>query len=97
MVRTGPEDPGTVTEFKTLKRPSPNAVSKRLEDAVDQNLPHGNGHVVIDGRAAGLTETAARAGQADYVRRRQKDGKPLADQVTIILADGRGISWRADD
>ena len=91
-----PQDPGTTMEFKTPTRPTPGAVSGLLQEAAHKIHPHGNGHVVLDGRPTGLTEEAARSGYTHYVRQRTEKGKPLAQVVTIILGSGNAITWRAD-
>jgi hypothetical protein len=97
MVRTTPDDWGTVTEFKTLDGPTSRAVKDNIRAGIRQVLPHGNGHVVVDGRPLALTEANARQGYARLVGERKSHGRPMAQQVTIILGDGRGLSWRNDD
>jgi hypothetical protein len=96
MVRTDPGDAGTVTEYKTLKEGSSAAVKANIRSGLHQLLPHGNGHVVIDGRPVGLTETEARRGWARFVGERRRHGGSLPRRVTIILGDSRGVTWRND-
>lgn len=96
MVRTSPGDPGTVTEFKTLISDASRAVKDNMRTATRQLVPHGNGEVVIDGRSVALTEAAAREGHARFVGERRKHDRPLPLRVTVILGDGRELTWRAD-
>lgn len=88
MVRSGPDDPGTVTEFKTLGSGSSNAVKKNLLDAGDQLVQHGGGTVVIDGRVSALTIDEARRGYARAVGQVGVHGGSIPDRVRIILGDG---------
>ncbi|GLY97370.1 hypothetical protein [Actinoplanes sp. NBRC 103695] len=91
MVRTGPGDMGTVTEFKTLESSSSGAVSQRITDAGKQVAYVGGGDMVIDGRGVGLTEETARTG---YERARGKQvahGSALPDRIRVILGDGSMI------
>ena len=96
MARSGPADDGTVTEFKTLNEPTSTAIKDNIRLGTGQVLPHGNGHVVVDGRAAGLTEAVARRGYARLAGERAAHGKPMPAEVTIILGDGRGLTWSSD-
>ena len=96
MLRSGPTDPGVVTEFKTLDKPGSRQVKDNLRKGTRQVLQHGNGHVVIDGRAVGLTEADTRSGYARFVGERRKHGRPLPRQVTVILHGGATLSWSND-
>jgi hypothetical protein len=64
IVRSGPEDPGRITEFKTLGAPTSTSVRGNIMDAASQVRFHGGGDLVLDGRAAGLTEAEALRGYA---------------------------------
>ncbi|MEV6634046.1 WXG100 family type VII secretion target [Actinoplanes sp. NPDC051470] len=91
MVRTGPGDGGTVTEFKTMESASSGAVSHRITDAGKQVAFAGGGDVVIDGRAVGLTEETARLGHARALGRQSAHGIAMPDRVRVILGDGTMI------
>lgn len=88
MVRTGPSDPGTVTEFKTLGSDNSAAVKENILRAGDQLAQHGGGDVVIDGRGVALTEENARRGFARAVGQARTHGSDLPDRVRMILGDG---------
>jgi hypothetical protein len=96
MVRRNRDDEGTVTEFKTLDGATSRAVKDNIRAGIRQVLPHGNGHVVIEGRPFGLTEADARQGHSRLVGERQNHGRPMPRQVTIILRDGSALTWRHD-
>ena len=96
MVRRTAEDRGTVTEFKTLEENSHSAVQANLKRGTRQIVPHDNGDVVVDGRPVGLDEENARRGYARFVGERASRSRPLPQKVTIILGDGRGLTWRTD-
>jgi hypothetical protein len=96
MVRTGPEDAGTVAEFKTLEKLNTGAFKQNARTSVNQVLPHGNGHVVIDGRPVGLTHELAQRGYARFLGERRKHGGRMPRRLTAILSDGTGIVWEHD-
>jgi hypothetical protein len=96
MLRTGPEDAGTITEFKTLDRPNSGAFKQNARRSLNQVLPHGNGHVVLDGCSVGLTQELAQRGYARFAGERRKHGGGMPRKLTVILADGRGIVWEHD-
>lgn len=87
MVRTGPADPGTITEFKTPKAANSTAVRRNILEAGRQVTPHGGGQAVIDGRPVGLTEADARRGYARAVGQARATGQPLPHTVRFLLAD----------
>jgi hypothetical protein len=90
MVRTGPSDPGAVTEFKSLDPQGTNrssAVRRNILDASGQA-----GAVVIDGRQVALSEADARRGYARAAGQASKHGQTLAGTVRIILGDNTIIS-----
>lgn len=89
MVRTSATDPGTIVEFKTLESGSSTAVRRNLLDAAKQTT---DGVVVIDGRAAGLTEDAARQGWARAQGQATQYGQTMPSKATIILADGSSVT-----
>ena len=96
MVRTDPDDHGTLTEFKTLDEASTTSIKQNARSAIRQVLPFGNGDVVLDGRAVGLSEADARVGHARLVGERRQHGRPMPRTFTIILGDSRELTWRAD-
>lgn len=82
MVRKSPDDPGTITELKSLDSPSNNALKRNINDAGSQN---DGGEAVIDGRGVGTTiEDATRA----YKRALGQPGGKVPGKVHIILGDG---------
>jgi hypothetical protein len=91
MVRKSPDDPGSVTEFKTLNKPSNNALKRDINDASRQ--AGADGEVVIDGRPAGTT-----VGEAERAYRRAlgQPGKIVANRVHIILGDGNIITFEKE-
>lgn len=92
MVRTGPADPGTITEFKTLTEANSTAVRRNILEAGRQVTPHGGGQVVIDGRSVELTEADARRGYARAVGQARATGQSLPNTVRFLLADSAVIS-----
>jgi len=92
VVRRTPDDPGTITELKTLDSGSSSAVKDNIIDAGRQVEPHGGGDAVIDGRAAGLTEEEARRGFGRAVGQARVHGQTMPDRVHIILGDGRMLT-----
>jgi hypothetical protein len=77
---------GQAWELQTLNSGSVTAVSNALREG----LPQGQGRVIVDGRAAGLTyETAAQA-----IAERQRFGTLTgAVDIRILLGDGREYRW----
>ncbi|GAA5186621.1 hypothetical protein GCM10023322_33270 [Rugosimonospora acidiphila] len=91
MVRTGPDDPGTITEFKTLAgKDGSNSVRRNILDAGGQ-VPDGGG-VVLDGRATNVDEADAIRGHARALGQAAQTGQKLPTIVRIILGDGRIIT-----
>jgi hypothetical protein len=90
MIRTGPTDPGTVTEFKTLESGLSGAVKQCIMRAGNQ-VKHTGGDVVIDGRGVGLADAEARRGYARAVGQARAHGTVLPDTVRMILGDGTMI------
>jgi hypothetical protein len=88
MVRTSPEDPGTVTEFKTLESASSNAVRQNILDAAKQVDQYGGGDAILDGRGVKLTDEDARRGYARAVGQARQMNLPMPDRVMIIIGDG---------
>jgi hypothetical protein len=88
LVRTGPNDPGRITEFKTLESPSSSAVKNNIVDAGHQSKEAS----VIDGRNVGLTEENARRGYARAVGQARAHGQTIPESVRIILGDNRIIT-----
>ena len=94
MLRLSPDDPGTVTEFKTLEpnkhgEPAQPSAKVRddIRDANGQVRPHGGGYAVIDGRGVDLTEADARRGYARAVGNAQHHGIGLPEKVLIVLGN----------
>jgi hypothetical protein len=92
VVRRSPDDPGTITEFKTLDSGSSTAVKDDIIQAGRQVGPHGGGDAVIDGRAVGLTEEEARRGFGRAVGQARVHGQTMPEKVHIILGDGRMLT-----
>jgi hypothetical protein len=89
MVRAAPDDPGTVTEFKTLESADSGAVRANILRAGKQVDYHGGGDLAIDGREVGLTEEDARRGYARAVGQSKAQGNALPVTVRVIIGDGR--------
>ncbi|MGA4685038.1 hypothetical protein [Micromonospora sp. AB353] len=92
MVRSGPDDPGVVTEFKTLDRSSSEAVRRNIMAAGKQVDQTGGGNAVIDGRPVNLSEEEARRGFARALGQHRQHGSAMPGQVRIILGDNRIIT-----
>jgi uncharacterized membrane protein YphA (DoxX/SURF4 family) len=92
LVREGPDDPGVISELKTLHSPSSSAVQRNILDAggqLDQYKDrYGPGRAVIDGRAAGLTADDADRGFRRAVGQARDHGQPMPPSIRIILGDG---------
>jgi len=87
MVRKAPDDPGSITEFKTMSKPTNNALKREINDASDQ--VGADGDVVIDGRRVGTTLSDA---ERAYKRAIGQPGGIVAKRVHVILGDGRLIT-----
>ncbi|MEU4242405.1 WXG100 family type VII secretion target [Actinoplanes sp. NPDC026619] len=96
MVRKGPDDPGTVTEFKSMLKqtedPS-NALKDDILEAADQVDQKGGGGVVVDGRPIGLTDEQAQAAYDRILgREAQAEAKgghlSVPESIRVILGDG---------
>jgi hypothetical protein len=94
MVRYGPDDPGRITELKTLESPTQNAVQANIREA-RHSLRRDGGDAVIDGQTAGLTRDTADAGY-DEANRKASAVKPMPGQVRFILNDGSQYTRSAD-
>ncbi len=84
MVRVGPSDPGTITEFKTLDRGTNAAVKRDILGAGRQVDAYGGGDAVIDGRNVALTADEAVRGY----RRAAGTGRSMPTRVSVVLGDG---------
>ncbi|MQA24852.1 MAG: hypothetical protein GEU94_05140 [Micromonosporaceae bacterium] len=91
IVRYGPDDPGRITEFKTLTKTTTTAVKNDIIRAGGQLAPYGGGDVVIDGRNVGLTEDVARRGYVRAAGQARQHGQPMPQRARIILGDSRTI------
>jgi hypothetical protein len=89
MIRKGPDDPGTITEFKTLNSGSANAVKRNINDASSKQAANG-GEVVVDGRNVGLTQADADRGYAKAVG---QPGGSVSDVVHVVLGDGTVVTY----
>ncbi|GAA4766723.1 WXG100 family type VII secretion target [Actinomycetospora chibensis] len=87
LVRRGPHDGGTYTEVKEVSNTS-NSVSRRMREALDQLDGVGGGQVVLDGRAKDLTADVAKEGWDRALRHLERSGRPIPDDVRIVLGDG---------
>ena len=92
LVREGPDDPGVISELKSLRSPSSSAVQRNILDAgaqLDQYKDRfGPGRAVIDGRAVALTAEDADRGFRRAVGQAREHGQPLPPSIRIILGDG---------
>ena len=92
LVREGPDDPGVISELKTLNSSRSSAVQRNILDAgaqLDQYKDrYGPGRAVIDGRAAGLTADDADRGFRRAVGQARTHGQPMPPSIRIILGDG---------
>jgi len=88
MVRTGPDDAGTVTEFKHLDEPGTATLRRAIVNAGRQVAPYGGGDAVIDARDVELTAVDARRGYARAVGQAKAHGQTMPNRVVIMLADG---------
>ena len=88
MVRTSADDPGRITEFKTLESASSSSVRRNILEAGQQVGYHGGGDAVIDGRDVDLTEDAARRGYNRAAGQAREHGQPMPERVSFILGDG---------
>jgi hypothetical protein len=91
IMRTGKNDPGTYTEFKSPTANSTKAVKKALTDAEKQLRDYGGGLVVVDGRAVQLSRDVAEAGLGRAAGLVRSDGRALPSEIRIILGDGTEI------
>ncbi|WP_250290307.1 hypothetical protein [Frankia sp. CiP1_Cm_nod1] len=105
IVRSDPDDPGLVTELKTLESSSKNAIRRNILKAGKQTS--GDGGAVIDGRQVGLRAEDAYEGikkawgqaaggpAADALG--DAAGQPFPAQVRIFLGDGSSMMARKVD
>lgn len=91
IVRYDAEDPGHLTEFKTLYEASTTAVKNDIIKAGKQLAQYGGGDVVIDGRNVALTEEAARHGHARAVGQARRHGQALPQRVLVLVGNTRII------
>ncbi|NGO47289.1 hypothetical protein [Streptomyces ureilyticus] len=87
MVRRDSADEGTVTDFKCLRRNSPNAVKRNVIEGGEQVDYYGGGDVVIDGRDVGLDAATARRGYVKAVGQARQHGQSMPDNSYFILGD----------
>jgi hypothetical protein len=93
MVRSGPDDPGSVTEFKTLKAASSGAVRRNILEAGEQT----SDLAVLDGRSVGLTEEDARRGYARAVGQARMHGQDVPKTVRVVTGNGRIITFPSSE
>ncbi|MFI8807296.1 hypothetical protein [Micromonospora sp. NBRC 110037] len=89
MVRTGPEDPGVITEFKTLVGSGSSSVRRNILEAGEQ--AGSDGVAVLDGRNVGLTEEDARRGYGRAAGQARVHDQQMPATVRIILGNGHII------
>ncbi|MFI2666436.1 hypothetical protein [Micromonospora carbonacea] len=87
MVRSGPDDPGVITEFKTLVGSGSASVRRNILEAAEQT--GADGVAVLDGRNVGLTEEDARRGYGRAAGQARTHGQQMPAMVRIILGDNR--------
>jgi hypothetical protein len=87
MVRTSPEDPGTVTEFKTLDNASSNAVRQNILGAAKQVDQYGGGDAILDGRGVKLTDQDARRGYAGLQFSRRTSARLSLSLIAVCRDD----------
>ncbi|WP_431894788.1 hypothetical protein [Micromonospora haikouensis] len=87
MVRSGPDDPGVVTEFKTLVGSGSTSVRRNILEAAEQT--GADGVAVLDGRNVGLTEEDARRGYGRAAGQARAHDQQMPATVRIILGDNR--------
>jgi hypothetical protein len=89
MVRWSPEDPGTITELKTLA-PGDDATDKTVQNniraAARQLRRHGGGDVVIDARGTSLQLAEAERGYRRVAGEWRGRGVRGPRRVLVILA-----------
>ena len=92
LVREGPDDPGVISELKTLRSSQSSAVQRNILDAgaqLDQYKDrYGPGRAIIDGRAAGLTAEDADRGFRRAAGQARAHGQSMPPSIRIILGDG---------
>jgi hypothetical protein len=92
LVRERPDDPGVISELKTLHSPSSSAVQRNILEAggqLDQYKDrYGPGRAIIDGRGIGLTAGEADRGFRRAVGQAREHGQPMPPSIRIILGDG---------
>ena len=92
LVRERPDDPGVISELKTLHSPSSSAVQRNILEAggqLDQYKDrYGPGRAIIDGRGIGLTAGEADRGFRRAVEEARDHGQPMPPSIRIILGDG---------
>lgn len=91
LVRNGPRDPGTYTEFKRPQAMTSGAVKNEIMKAGKQLDGYGGGELVLDGRTVGLTEEVARQALARALGQSASHGSRLPTTIRLVLGDGRSI------
>jgi hypothetical protein len=89
IVRRSSQDPGTITEFKTLDRNSSTAVKRCVTTAAKQVNDHGGGDVIIDGRDVDLDEDTAREGYRRSLGEARAHKKVLPHRIFVIMPGDR--------
>ena len=95
IVRKSPDDPGTLTELKTLTSANSTTVRRSILDAAKQLEPGGGGDALIDGRDAGLTRVDAERGWARAVGQARTHTSALPNTATVLLGDGTHMIFRS--
>jgi hypothetical protein len=93
LVRVGPDDPGTYTEFKQPQRPTDAAVKEEIRRAAKQLHQYGGGDLVLDGRAKGLSREVAETGLRRALGQARTHGSVLPSRIRIVLEDGSSIHY----
>jgi hypothetical protein len=91
MVRKNPDDPGSVTEFKTMDSSSQAALKREINRASVQAGT--DGEVVIDGRGVGTTQAAA---ERAFRRALGQPGGTVSQRVHVILGDGSLVTFERE-
>jgi hypothetical protein len=88
VIRLSPDDPGTITEFKTPVAATHNSARANINSAGQQVGDHGGGIAVLDLRPSGMLEADARRGYARAVGYALAHHKTMPERVLFIMPDG---------